>query len=71
VNGDDGRVGELADDAGFAKEVIAGVTAGQLRGEELDGYGTVNEGIISPNDAAVRAGAEGFENLIAPNLQGE
>lgn len=69
MNGDDGRVGELADDASLAEEMVAGITAGELRGEELDGHGTVNERVVSANNATMRACAEGFENLIAPDLQ--
>jgi hypothetical protein len=63
-------MGELADHAGLAKEAVARLTAGEFRGEELDGHGTINERVMSANDAAVGTRAEGFENLVAADLQG-
>jgi len=68
VDGDDGRMRELADDAGFAEKASAGFPAGELRREEFDGYKAVNERIMSAHDAAVGASAESFENLVATNL---
>jgi hypothetical protein len=61
-------MGEFANDASFAKEAVAGVTASELRREEFDGNGTIDEGIMTANDTAVSAGAESFVDLITADL---
>lgn len=70
VNGDDGGMRKLANDAGFAKKTVAGVTACERGGEELDRDGAVNQGIMGADDAAVCACADSFEDLVATDLQG-
>jgi hypothetical protein len=69
VNGDDGWMRKLGDHACFAKEAVAAFALGELRGEKLDGNGTVDEGVVSANDAAVCARAESFKDLVASDLQ--
>jgi len=70
VNVDDRRMREFADDAGFSKEVRAGITAGELRRKEFDGDKAVDERIVRADHTAVRAGAQSFENFVATDLQG-
>jgi hypothetical protein len=69
VNGDDAWMRQLCNDACFAEEVVARVAPGEFRSEELDGHGAVDEGVMGTNDAAVGAGAKGFEDLVTSNLQ--
>jgi hypothetical protein len=57
VDGDDGRVREFTNNSGFAKEACAGIAAGQLGGKELDRHRTVNERIMTTNDATICADA--------------
>ncbi len=61
---------ELADDARFTKEARASFPASKLRGEELDGHGAVDQGIVAAHDAAACASAERFEDLIAAYVHG-
>jgi hypothetical protein len=68
MDGDDVRMGKLGDNTRFAEKKVAGVAAGELRTEEFDGNGTVEEGIVAADYAAVGADAESFVNLIATDL---
>jgi len=70
MHGDDSRVREFADYPRLAEETIASVATSELRGEELDGYGTINEGIMAANDAAMGTDAESFVDLVAADLHG-
>ena len=70
MNSNDGWMRELADHAGFAKEAVARVPAGEFGREKLDGHGAVDERVMAANDSAMGTGAEGFEDLVATDLQG-
>jgi hypothetical protein len=70
MDGDDVRMGKLGDNAGFAQEKVAGIAAGELRREEFDGHGTIEEWIVAADHAAVGAHAESFVNLISADLHG-
>ena len=68
VDGDDGRMREFTDDAGFAEKASARFPAGELRREKFDSDKAVNERIVSADDTAMGASAESFENLVATDL---
>lgn len=70
VEGDDGGMREFANDAGFPKETIAGFPASEFRREKFNGYETVDERVMSADDTAAGTRADGFEDLIASDLQG-
>ena len=62
-------MGELADDARFLKEPLAGFAGGQFLWEELDGHGAADHGIVGARHAAIGPGADDFENFVASYLQ--
>jgi hypothetical protein len=68
VNGDDARVREFADHACFAKKAMASVATGKCGREKLDGDGTIDEWIVTANDAAMGTDAECFVDLVAADL---
>jgi hypothetical protein len=71
VERDNRRMRELADDACFLQEALAGFTAREFLGEELDGYLAADHGIVGACDAASGTGADDFENFVASDLHGD
>ncbi len=70
MEGDDRRMGNLADDASFLDELVTGRAAGQFRRQELNGNKAADHGIKSARDAAIGASADDFENLVTADLHG-
>jgi hypothetical protein len=70
MDSDDGWMRKLAYNAGFAKKMSAGFATGELRGKQLNGYGAVDERVMTTNDAAMSANAKSFMNLVAANFHG-
>jgi len=69
VECDNGRMRELAEDARLAQKAIAGLAAGEFRGEKLYGHRAVNQGVITADHAARSPCAESFEDLVTSDLQ--
>jgi hypothetical protein len=64
-------MGEFADDAGFAKETVAGIAAGKFGGKQFYSDGTIDQGIMAADYATVGTDAESFMELVAADLHGE
>ena len=60
---------ELAEDARLAQKGIAGLAAGEFRGEKLYGHRAVNQGVITADHAARSPCADSFEDLVTSDLQ--
>jgi hypothetical protein len=63
-------MGEFADDAGFAKEAVAGIAASKLGGKQFYRDGTIDQRIMAADYATVGADAESFMELVAADLHG-
>src|SRR6516162_5969806 len=68
VQSDHEWMGKFSDHARFAKESCPGFAAGKLRRKQFDCDLPVNQRIKSADHAALSAGAERFENLVASDL---
>ncbi|GAC1635988.1 MAG: hypothetical protein NVS9B14_13990 [Candidatus Acidiferrum sp.] len=61
-------VRDLADDAGFLKELFAGFAAGNFLRKYLDGDDAADVGVVRADDAAEGAGAYGVENFVTADF---
>jgi hypothetical protein len=60
---------ELAEDARLAQKAIAGLAAGEFRGEKLNGHRAVNQGVITADHAARSSCPDSFDDLVTTDLQ--
>lgn len=70
VQGNDGSMGELADDTRLTKKAVPSLATGEFRREKFNGHGAVDERIVAADDTAVSACADGFQDLVATDLHG-
>jgi hypothetical protein len=61
---------KLTDNARLAEETVAGLATREFGGEELYGHRAVNEWVITADDPAMSACADGFKDLVAADLHG-
>jgi hypothetical protein len=71
MDGDDAGVRKLADHPGFAKENVTTVAPSEPWGKQFYGDGTIDEGVMTADDAAVGANAESFVNLVTTDLHND
>src|ERR1700756_2429421 len=70
VKRDDRRMRQLTDNARLAQETVAGLATREFGGEKLYGNRAVDERVITADDTAMSARADGFKDLVAADLHG-